>query len=504
MRVWSRIALVVVILFSFASTLSADHLSAQCPLTLADSTPAEKAFHLSPHGVFRSGSLVYALRGQVLTTYTPNDVGNLQITREDFLADLDARETEGGVAFADGFLYISSEAGLEIYDLTNVRAGGSAPVRLTLGAGADSMHYRRITVSGNRLAGLYPNTDMPCYPRPGASAACPTTIEIVDITTRTNPVRVAAINSFAKFIYRGFNDIAFNFGVLMAVSEEALIAIDISNLASIRDITVSLRPGKWLVSNGADFLGVGNDSFIDIYHVRPGVVPFLLRYKLLAIPEYLRIGRSNQIRFNRNASWDGATSRLITMVEEIDPITLRPARTIAFDVFDFTVVQYEGSAERIYEEVSLITEDEVKHNPVAVGQYVYVIGEQSGIQSWGSCGVAAGRIELDSPFNLTCGGAQLHGWVTGQQKIVNVELFLNNTALGAAAIGGPLRYDVSSPTPVTQWRLPVNLDNTIRGEYQLRAIATDALGNRKQFAMKRLFFEGPGENCTNPRRRSAR
>jgi hypothetical protein len=118
--------------------------------------------------------------------------------------------------------------------------------------------------------------------------------------------------------------------------------------------------------------------------------------------------------------------------------------------------------------------------------------------------VAAGRIELDSPFNLTCGGAQIHGWVTGQQKIVNVELFLNNTALGAASIGGPLRYDVSSPTPVTQWRLNVNLDNTAEGEYQLRAIATDALGNRRQFAMKRLFFEGPGQNCTNPRRRSVR
>jgi hypothetical protein len=87
---------------------------------------------------------------------------------------------------------------------------------------------------------------------------------------------------------------------------------------------------------------------------------------------------------------------------------------------------------------------------------------------------------------------------------VNVELFLNNTALGAATIGGPLRHDVSSPTPVTQWRLDVNLDNTARGEYQLRAIATDALGIRRQFAMKRLFFQGPGQNCSNPRRRSVR
>ena len=165
---------------------------------------------------------------------------------------------------------------------------------------------------------------------------------------------------------------------------------------------------------------------------------------------------------------------------------------------------FEGDAERIYEEVTMVQDDEVKYNPAVVGNYVYVIGEDTGVQSWGSCGVAAGRIELESPFHLTCGGAQLHGWVTGTQKIVNVELFLNNAALGAATLGGPLRYDVSSPTPVTQWRLNVNLDNTARGEYQLRALATDALGNRRQFAMKRVFFQGPGQNCTNPRRRSVR
>lgn len=501
MRVWSRIALVVVVALFSTATLSADHLSGQCPLSLADSTPATTQFHLSPHGVFRFGSLVFTLRGQVLTTYAPNDVGNLQIAREDFVGSLAARETEGGVAFDNGFLYISSEAGLEIYDLRNTRVGGTAPVLVNRSAG---FHYRRMTISGNRLAGLYPNTDMPCYPRPGASAACPTTIEIVDISTLTNPQRIAAINSFADFDYRGFNDIKFNYGFLIAVSEEAVVAFDISAAPTIREFATSLRPGKWLVSNGADFLGVGNDSYIDIYQVRPGVFPFLLRYKLLAIPEYLRIGLSNGIRFSRHASWDEANARLITMVEEVDPQTLDAARTIAFDIFDFTVVQYEGSAERIYEEVSLVSEEEVKHNPVAVGQYVYVIGEDSGVQSWGSCGVAAGRIELDSPFNLTCGGAQIHGWVTGQQKIVNVELFLNSTALGAAAIGGPLRYDVSSPTPVTQWRLNVNLDNMARGEYQLRAIATDALGTRRQFAMKRLFFQGPGQNCTNPRRRSVR
>jgi hypothetical protein len=501
MRVWSRIALVVITLFSTAS-LFADHLSAQCPLSLADSTPAATSFDLSPHGVFRSGTTVYALRGQVLTTYTPNDVGNLVVTREDFIGSMAARETEGGVAFANGFLYVSSEAGLEIYDLRNTHVNGSAPVLVHR---ADGFHYRRLAVSGNRLAGLFPQTDMPCYPRPTNSAACPTRIEIVDVTTPTNPQRIAGINSFADSDYRGFNDIAFNSGFLIAVSEEAVIAFDITtNPAVPREINLVRRPGKWLVSNGVDFLGVGNDTFIDIYQTRPGVAPFFLRNKFLAIPEYVRIGRANEIRFSRNASWDDANARLVTMIEEVNAMTLGAARTVAFDVFDFTVPQFEGQAERIYEDVTMVEEDEVKYNPVVVGQYIYVIGEDSGVQSYGSCGVSAGRIELDSPLQLTCGGAQLHGWVTGQDKIVNVELFLNNTPLGAAGLGGPLRYDVSSPTPVTQWRLNVNLDTTVRGEYQLRALATDALGNRKQFAMKRLFFPGPGQNCTNPRRRSVR
>jgi hypothetical protein len=500
MRVRSRIALVVITLLS-TFPLVADHLTAECPLSLADSTPGSTPFHFSPHGVFRSGNLVYTLRGQVLTTYTTNDVGNLQIAREDFVASMAARETNGGTAFSNGFLFISSEAGLEIYDLRNTRAGGTAPVLVHRAAG---FHYRRMAISGNRLAGLFPQTDMPCYPRPGASASCPTRIEIVDITTLTNPVRVAAINSTADSDYRGLNDIAFNFGFLIGVSEEAVVAWDITNLGLIREVNAQRRPGKWLVSNGTDFLGVGGDNFIDIYQVRPGMSPFLFRYKFLAIPEYVRIGRSHEIRFNRNAYWDEANARLVTMIEEVDPATLRASRTVAFDVFDFTVPQFEGEAERIYEQVTFVQEDEVKHNPVAAGNYVYVIGESTGVQSWGACGVAAGRIELDSPFNLTCGGGQLHGWVTGQQKIINVELFLNNTPLGAASIGGPLRYDVSSPTPVTQWRLNVNLDATVRGEYQLRALATDALGNRRQFAMKRLFFQGPGQNCTQPRRRAVR
>jgi hypothetical protein len=96
MRGWSRLALVVVLFFTTA--VSADHVQGECPLSLADSTPAGTAFERSPHGVFRSGNLVYVLRGNTLTTYSTNYTGNLTIAREDALFDLRARETEGGVA----------------------------------------------------------------------------------------------------------------------------------------------------------------------------------------------------------------------------------------------------------------------------------------------------------------------------------------------------------------------------------------------------------------------
>ena len=111
------------------------------------------AFYQSPHGVFRFGSQVFVLRGQTLTTYTVTDLGDMQIAREDFIGSLAARETKGGVAFSAGFLYISSEAGLEIYDLRNVRAGGTAPILVSRTPG---LHYHRLAISGNTLAALYP------------------------------------------------------------------------------------------------------------------------------------------------------------------------------------------------------------------------------------------------------------------------------------------------------------------------------------------------------------
>ena len=495
MRVWSRVALVLGLVLS-ASIASADHYQGDCPLSLVDSTPPLQDFNLSPHGVFRSGNTVYVLRGQTLTTYTTNDVGNLTIARADFLA-MAARETDGGVAFFGGFLYVSSEAGLEIWDLTNASA---APRRRSITA---NLHYRRLTANGNRLAGLYPATDLPCYPLGSTTPLCVNQIDILDVSNPDAPALVGVVQSRSRTEYRGLNDIAFNQGYLLAATEEGLVAIDISNPVSPIRTAFTPFPGHWLVSNG-NFVGIGTDAQINTFSVRPGMSPFFVRTALLTVPEYLTSDLSNPIRFNRNAYWDEANARLITMIEEVDPMTLDPARTVAFDVFDLNVIQFEGTVERLYEDVTLVKEEEVKHNPVAVGPFVYVIGEETGLQSYGSCGQVSGRIELDGPHHLTCSGSEIRGWVTGVQKIVSVELFLNTTPLGFVTLGGPLRQEVSSRTPVTPWRVRVNLDATARGEYQLRAIGTDILGRRRQFANKRIFFEGPGENCTNPRRRAIR
>lgn len=498
MRVWSRFILVVTLLIS-AIPAVADHTQGECPLSLVDATPATSAFDLSPHGVFRSGSLVYVLRGDILTTYTTNDVGNLTVARQDEL-DIAAREDEGGTAFANGFLYVSSEAGLEIFDLTNTRAGGTAPVRRSITPGR---HYRRLAISGNRLAGVFPATDLPCYPQGSGTPLCVNQIEILDVTSPVSPQIVGVIQSRSFSQYRGINDIAFNFGLLMILSEEGLTAADISNPASPARVGFVAFPGKWLVSNGADVIGVGTDTDINIFAVR-NMAPFFTRTSLLTLPQYLTIERSNPIRFSRHAWWDEGNGRLVTMIEEVDPMTLTASRTVAFDVFDLTLPLFEGSVERIYEDVTELKEDEVKHQPVVVGPFVYVIGEKSGLQSYGSCGHVTGRIELSSPKHLTCGGATLHGWVTGINKIERVEIFLGSTPLGPAILGGPLRNEVSSKTPVSPWSIKINLDTTPRGEQQLRAIGTDVLGRRRQFASQRLFFEGPGSNCGSVRRRSAR
>jgi hypothetical protein len=463
-----------------------------CPLTLVGNNPAGTDFSLSPHGVFRSGNLVYVLRGQTLTTYTVTDLGDLQVAREDFIGSLAARDTEAGVAFHNGFLYVSSEAGLEIFDLRNVRAGGNAPVLISRTAG---IHYRRIAVNGTTLAGLWPATDLPCYPN--FSSFCFNQIDLYNISSMTNVFRASSISSLGTRAFLGFNDIAFNQGFLFAAAEGGTTGFNVSNPASPSTLGTLGQRGTFLVSNGTNLLGVGNDGAIVVYTISLGGGMAQAALFNLATET---IDRANPIMFHPQGWFDDSQGRLITMIDERNPLTMKPARTIAFDVFDLTVPMWEGSFNRGYETVTYVTPDEVKWNPVAIGSNVYTVGEVSGLQTWGSCGVAAGRIEWDGTQALNCGGAEIHGWVTGDRKIANVEIFLDNGSLGPATLTGKTRTDISSRTPVQTWRISVNLDQTTRGEHTIRAVATDALGVRRQFAAQRVFFGGPGANCTNRRR----
>src|SRR5205823_1229706 len=125
MRVFPRFALFAVILaMSSPTLLASDQFHADCPLTLVGNSLPASTFTLSPAGAFRSGSQVFVLRGQTVSTFNVTDLGDLQIAREDFVNQMATRETGGGVAFSNGVLFVSGDAGLEIFDLRNVRAGG--------------------------------------------------------------------------------------------------------------------------------------------------------------------------------------------------------------------------------------------------------------------------------------------------------------------------------------------------------------------------------------------
>src|ERR1700712_4309659 len=104
MRVLSRVALVVLTAILAVPAAFSDHLTPECPLTLAGGSAASTSLGLSPHGVFRNGNSVFVLRGQTLTTYNVTDLGDVQVAREDFMGSLAAREPQGGTAFANGFL----------------------------------------------------------------------------------------------------------------------------------------------------------------------------------------------------------------------------------------------------------------------------------------------------------------------------------------------------------------------------------------------------------------
>jgi hypothetical protein len=504
MRVFSRLVLTLFAVMAFsAATALASHLEADCPMQLAAQNPAplSATFNQSPHGVFRSGNLVYELRGGWLTTYAVTDLGDLQVAREDFIGSLAGREENGGITFANGFLWVSTEAGLESFDLRNVRAGGTAP-QPTRTSPVPGLHYRRLAVNGNILAGLFPATDMPCAPQ-AFGTTCFNNIDLYNIANPANPLRVGTVTSFQSEPI-AFNDIKFNYGFLVATALGGTFAYDVTNPASPARIGSDSRAGTFLLSNGTNFLAIGNDHAVQTDIITPpsSSSNFFNVFEYHTIGD-LGIDRANPIVFHHSGWIDDTTGRLIMMVDELDPNTLKPARTIAFNTFDYAVPMFEGNDPRLYEQISYTTTDEVKHNPVAVGPYVYVIGELSGLQSYGVCGQMTGKIEWDSTASLSCGGAEIHGWVTGATKIANVELFLDGGTLGPAKLGGS-RIDVDATTPVSTWRVSVNLDNTARGLHTLRAIGTDILGNRRQFASVPVFFNGPGQNCFIRRRTASK
>lgn len=503
MRVNPRIALVVFVAAVLSATAAvADQYGATCPLTLVATNPAPiaAAFEQSPHGVFRFGSQVFALRGGTLTTYNVLETGEMSIIREDTLTSLAARESIGGVAFANGILYVSSEAGLETFDLRNIRAGGPAPSPLTSRPLA-GLRYHRLAVNstGTLLAALYPATDLPCYAN--GSSACFNTIDIYNIANPASPVRVSSLSTFNQPTLGGYTDVAFNSGYLIASSYGATQAWDVSTPSAPSRIGVGAVGGTFLVSNGTNLLAVGNPNSILTYTFNVASPSGSFTPLTFHSTANLQTERALPIVFHPQAVFDEGSNRLITMIDELDYLTLKPARTIAFDVFDYGTAMLEGRDPRQYEQVSYTIGDEVKWNPLAVGSLVYVVGELTGTQTYGACGIMTGRIEFDSIAGTVCGGSEIHGWVTGTLRIANVELFLDNTSLGVPVTpGGALRNDIPSTTPVQTWRVSANLDNTPRGLHVLRAIGTDVTGQRRQFASVPVFFPGPGSNCVARRR----
>ncbi len=346
MRVLSRFALVLILLSAVAVPLSADHLVGQCPLTLVDSTPATSAFPQSPHGVFTSGNQVFVLRGNTITTYSRNDAGDLQLVRSDLLGSLGAREVNGAAAFSNGFLFLSSEAGFEIFDLHNMTAGASGPAFVSR---TPNLHYRRLAVSGNMVAGLFPATDLPCAVTD--TLGCTTNIDLLGVANILSPVRITSIPSFGTQI-NAFNDIVFARGFLIATGNGGTAAFNISNPFAPSLLSLTATPGTFLTTNGTDLIGVGLPGEINVFTLSaPGLLNTFTRYTL---PAYLTIDRANPIAFHPQMFFDDPNGRLVTMIDEINPLTRDSARTIAFDVFDFTVPQFEGSAPRGYEALSFV------------------------------------------------------------------------------------------------------------------------------------------------------
>lgn len=495
MRVLSRFALVVVVILSFAAPLAADHFVGQCPVSLVDSDPASSRFADSPHGVFTSGNQIFVLRGNTITTYSRNDAGQLTNppVRTDVLGSLGAREVNGGVAFNNDRLFLSSESGFEIFDLSSMAAGGVGPSFVSR---TPDLHYRRLAVSGNMVAGLYPATDLPCAVYSNTQTRCQTIIDILGVGNPQNPIKMTSISALHAQI-TDFNDIAFARGFLVATGDGGTWVLNVSNPFSPSVLTLDSTPGTFLATNGSNLVAVGQRGQINLFSLSTaGTLSLITRYTLAP---YLTIDRANPIAFHPQMWIDDANGRLVTLVDEIDPLSGQPARTIAFDIFDVTVPQYEGSAPRPYEAMTFVPPDEVKFNPVVVGPYVYTVGSVSGLQLWGACDQITGHIDWNSLAAARCGGADIHGWVTGTEKIANVEVFLDGVSKGFANLTGALRTDVDSRTPAVPWHTTINLDSVPAGEHTLRVVGTDVAGNIRQFGSQTILFPGPPNNCVNIR-----
>ena len=258
MRVLSRLALVVLaVAVLSAPTAVADQFQADVPVDAGRRPTPDRPRSTSRRTASSaSASQVFVLRGQTLTTYTVTDLGDMQIAREDFIGALAARETNGGVAFNNGFLYVCSEAGLEIFDLRNVRAGGTAP--------SSSRARRACTTTGwpsaaTRWPALYPATDLPCsanQPRRPASTRSTSTTS----PTRSSPVRVSSLSTFAQSARR-LQRHRLQLRLPHRRRRTAAPSPGTSaNPAAADARRRRRRPGTFLVSNGTNLLGVGNDT----------------------------------------------------------------------------------------------------------------------------------------------------------------------------------------------------------------------------------------------------
>lgn len=493
MRLIFRVALLILLVFGSSSALQADHLVADCPLSFVSATAASSAFGIGPHGVFRNGSRIFVVRGGRLLTLNTTPSGELTIARPEDLLLTVGSEIQGGVVFHNGFLYIATESGLETFEMTSLGGPGTpGPVpRLRV----PGVHYRRLAAFGSFLAALFPMNDIPC--NPALNTLCRNSIDIYSLASPANPVRVAQISNLGTHF--GFEDIAFaNGGLLYTTGQRGTMAINISNPASPSVVGLGTRIGRFLVTNGTDLLGIGHDDHVAMHLLTPvtplPTTPFAV-YRLPSI-----VDRANPLRFHPEAWIEG--HRLITLIDEVNPmnqpqphLTGASGRTIAIDVFDMSVVMFEGFDDRIYENVTFTFPDEVKHDPIAVGPYVYVIGELSGLQQWGACGLIAGAIDFDGLQTSGPCAFELHGWVSSATPISSVSVFLDGTLLGRDTELTKARPDIPTATPARGWEVNVNFENVSAGTKTLRAVATDTTGNQFQFATMAVQFPGPPSNC---------